>query len=214
MLCRPGYKKILDDRTVFSNHGEELWDIKDGEAVQCLKGPDGKPFLDGFKRSELHLVWSLSIDWFNSFHNKQAGKKASAGSIAMLLLTLPPSLQYKPENIYLHAVMPKEPTGDWVNNYLGLVVEMLENNYQHSSHFTKTYDNPHDGWSTQSMITVEVFDLKGEKRVTPLSIPIIIFALSVLHPRQISVTSTGSTGNRANVKTCSQLLHNGRTPLL
>jgi hypothetical protein len=165
MLCRPGYERILDDGTAFSNHGEELWDIKDGEAVRGLKGPDGKPFLDGFKRSELCLVWSLSVDWFNPFHNKQAGRKASAGSIAMLLLTLPPSLRYKPENIYLHAITPKEPTGDRVNSYLGPVVEMLEHNYQHGSHFAKTYDNPHDGRSTRSMIAVEVFDLKGAKRV-------------------------------------------------
>jgi len=99
LLCRPGYEKILDQGTVFSEQSDELWDIKDGLAIRDLKGPDGRPFLDGFKRNELRLAWSLSVDWFNPFHNKQAGKKASCGSIAMLLLNLPPSLRNKPENI-------------------------------------------------------------------------------------------------------------------
>jgi hypothetical protein len=121
--------------------------------------------MDGFKRNELRLAWSLSVDWFNPFYNKQAGKKASSGSIAMLLLNLPPSLRYKPENIYLHAIAPKEPNNDGVNHYLGPLVEMMERNYQHGTHFVKTYDNPREGRSTRSMIAVEVFDLKGAKRV-------------------------------------------------
>ena len=38
----------------------ELWDIKDGAAIRDLKGPDGKPFLDGLKCSELVLGPLLS----------------------------------------------------------------------------------------------------------------------------------------------------------
>ena len=165
MLCRPGYEKILDDGTVFSNHGTELWDIKDGEAIRGLKGPDNKPFMDGFKRTELRLAWSLSIDWFNPFHNKKGGKSASSGLIAMLLLNLPPSLRYQPENIYLHAISPKEPTADRVNHYLEPIVKMMERNYRQGTHFTKTHNNPREGRSTRSMIAVQVFDLKGAKRV-------------------------------------------------
>lgn len=165
LLCRPGYEKLLDQGTLLSSGGAELLDIKDGSAIRDLKGPDGKPFLDGFKRSELRLVWSLSVDWFNPFHNKQAGKKTSCGSIALLLLNLPPSLRYKPENVYINAVAPKEPTGDKVNHFLEPLIDMMECNYQHGTHFTKTYDNPHEGRSTRSMIGVEVFDLKGAKRV-------------------------------------------------
>jgi hypothetical protein len=165
LLCRPGYEKILDDGTVFSNHGGELWDIKDGAAIRSLKGPDGKLFMDGFKRNELRLAWSLSIDWFNPYYNKQGGKTAGCGSIAMLLLNLPPSLRYKPENIYLHAVAPKEPVADRVNHYLGPIVDMMERNYQQGIHYAKTHDNPREGRSSRSMIAVEVFDLKGAKRV-------------------------------------------------
>jgi hypothetical protein len=165
LLCRPGYEKLLDEGTVLSSSGTELSDIKDGQAIRDLKGPDGKPFLDGFKRSELRLVWSLSVDWFNPFHNKQAGKKASCGSIALLLLNLPPSLRYKPDNIYINAVAPKEPTGDKVNHFLDPLIDMMERSYQHGTHFAKTYDNPREGRSARSMIGVEVFDLPGAKRI-------------------------------------------------
>lgn len=164
MLCRPGYEKLLDNGTVFSSH-EPFLDIKDGAAIRGLKGPDKKPFMDGLKRKELRLVWSLSVDWFNPFHNKKGGRTASSGSMALLLLNLPPSLRYLPENIYLHAIAPKEPTADRVNHYLEPIVKMMDHSYQHGTHFSKTYDNPRDGRSTRSMIAVEVFDLKGAKRV-------------------------------------------------
>jgi hypothetical protein len=165
LLCRPGYERLLDKGTVFADAHDELQDIKHGLAIRDLTGPDGKPFLDGFKRSELRLVWSLSVDWFNPFHNKQAGKKASCGSIAMLLLNLPPSLRLKPENVYINAVSPKELTNDQLDQYLVPLVDMMEHNHQHGTHFTKTHDNPCEGWSTRSMIAVEVFDLPGVKKM-------------------------------------------------
>jgi hypothetical protein len=158
----------LDEGTVLSNQSDELdnlWDIKDRLAICGLMGPDNKPFLDGLKRSEVHLVWSLSLDWFNPYHNKQAGKKASCRSITMLLLNLPPSLCQKPENIYINSVAPKVPNIDQVNNYLLPLVQVMECNYQHRTHYTKTHDNPCEGRSTRSMIAAEVFDLEGVKKV-------------------------------------------------
>ena len=39
---------------------------------------------------ELRLAWSLSVDWFNPYHNKAVGKSASIGVIVMSCLNLPP----------------------------------------------------------------------------------------------------------------------------
>ena len=216
MLSRPGYEKILDDGTVLSNHDGDIRDIKDGGSIRCLKGPDNKPFMDGFKRNELRLAWSLSVDWFNPFHNKKGGKSASSGLIAMLLLNLPPSLCYQPENIYLHAVAPKEPMADRVNHYLEPIVKMMEYNYQHGTHFTKTCDNPHQGRSTHSMITVNVFDLKGAKRVLGHCAPTSShnFCPFCTNPKQTFITLIGNTGSLTNMKICDSLLENGEMPLL
>ena len=60
LLCRLGYEQMLDRGTVLSKNVGELWDIKDGAAIRDLKGPDGKPFLDGLKCSELVLGPLLS----------------------------------------------------------------------------------------------------------------------------------------------------------
>ena len=46
---------------VLSENTDKLWDIKDGVAIHDLKGPDGEPFLDGFKHSKLVLVYVLFI---------------------------------------------------------------------------------------------------------------------------------------------------------
>lgn len=64
LLSRLGYKNILDRGTVLAST-QELWDIKDGAVIRELRGLDGKLFMDGLRRRELHLVWSLSVDWFN-----------------------------------------------------------------------------------------------------------------------------------------------------
>ena len=129
LICRPGYEKLMDKVTILHREAEELQDIKDGTAVQELRGPDGKPFLNGYKRSELRLIWSFSTNWFNPFHNKQAGKKASCSSVVMIPLNLPPSLWHKAENIYFYTVMDMEPSLDDTNNFMGPFIHMMERNY-------------------------------------------------------------------------------------
>ena len=165
ILSQPGYEEILDRGTVLSSDLEQLVNIKDGAAIRELKGPDGKPFLDCLKRGKLHLVWSMSVDWLNPYHNKQAGKKASCGCIAMLLLLLPPSLCYQPENIYLHSVMPVKPSLAECNFFLSPLTESLRHNYIHGVHFSWTHCNPELGCDSRSMVAVHVFDLPRVKKV-------------------------------------------------
>lgn len=167
LLSRPGVEDALDRGTVLLQQ-EELNDIKDGSGIQSLPGPDGKPFLDGLQRSELRLAWSLSVDWFNPHTNKIAGKHVSTGSIAMACLNLPPSLRYKPEFMYLNAVMPGEPTLDQSNHYLEPVISQLQRSYEHGVKFSRTYKHT-GGRQTRSAIAVLVNDLPGGKKVAQMA---------------------------------------------
>ncbi|KAF8584659.1 hypothetical protein K439DRAFT_1280093, partial [Ramaria rubella] len=67
--------------------------------------PDGKPFRI-CSDSEGHYIFALSVDWYNSYTNKQTGISASVGTILMVCLNLPPFLWHKWENMYLVGLIP------------------------------------------------------------------------------------------------------------
>lgn len=166
LLSRPGMEDLLDRGTVFNNEAE-IWDIKDGEAISELKGPDGLPFLDGLKRKELRLVWSLSVDWFNPFTNRAAGKAMSTGSIVMALLNLPPSLRIQQQNFYLHAIIPgpKEPSVEQINHFLSPLVHQLNSNYHRGAWFSQSAENRQKGRTSRSMVVVTVSDLPASRKI-------------------------------------------------
>jgi Transposase family tnp2 len=162
-LSRPGIEAILDRGTLF-NDINDMWDIKDGVGVKEMLGPDGEPFVDGLKRKELRLLWSLSVDWFNPHGNKAAGKSVSTGSVVMACLNLPPSLRYKAENLFLAAVMPKEPSVEEVGNYMEPLVEMLDKSWKNGTKFAQTESSEH-GRTERSMLAVLVNDLPAGRKI-------------------------------------------------
>ena len=89
--------------------GEEMHDVFDGQFLNGFKGRDGHRF--GQQTKEGRYVFSLSVNFFNPFTNKQAGKQISSGVISVVCLNLPVSMRYKPENMFLAGVIPgpKEP---------------------------------------------------------------------------------------------------------
>jgi hypothetical protein len=166
LLSRPGMEAILDRGTLF-NEGDNMWDIKDGEIVKDLLGPDKKLFWDGLKRSELRLLWSLSIDWFNPRGNKAAGKSVSTGSIVMACLNLPPNLRYKPENLFLVGVIPgpREPSVEEVAHFIEPVVEMLQKSWREGTKFACT-ESSVNGRTERSMAAVIVTDMVASRKIT------------------------------------------------
>jgi len=138
LLSHPGMEEVMEWGTVL-NDNHYLWDIKDGTAITKIQGPDGKIFMDGLKRSDLWLAWSLSINWFTPQGNKTSRKK-SVGSFTMIILNLPPSLWYKPENVYLVGVIPepKEPSLAEINHFLQSIINFFLNAWKMGTWFTRT----------------------------------------------------------------------------
>jgi Transposase family tnp2 len=141
-----------------------MWDIKDGVGVKEMLGLDGQPFLDGLKWKELRLFWSLSVDWFNPHGNKAAEKAVLTGSVAMACVNLPPSLRYKAKNIFLAAVMPKEPSVEEVGNYIESLVEMLDKSWRNGTKLAQTKSSEH-GRTECSMLAMVVSDLPASHKI-------------------------------------------------
>ena len=166
LLSRPGMEEAMERGTLL-NDKHQLWDIKDGTAITEVQGPDGKVFMDGLKRSDLRLAWSLSIDWFNPQGNKTAGKKKSVGSIAMTILNLPPSLRYKPENVYMVGVIPgpKEPSLEEINHFLRPLVDFFLAAWKVGTWFTKTTAHAM-GRLVRSAIALVISDLPAARKIS------------------------------------------------
>ena len=121
-------ENILDRDVLAEGQDRTISDIFGGTIFRDFIGPDGLPFLPS-KGSEGRYVFGLSVDAFNPFLNKQAGKKASSTAIYMICLNLPPSIRYKAENMYLAGIIPgpREPSLTQINHLLEpLVAELLE----------------------------------------------------------------------------------------
>ena len=88
----------------------------------------------------------------------------STGSVAMVCLNLPPSLQYKAENLFLAVVMPKEPLVEEVGNYMESLVEMVDKSWKNSTKFAQTKSSEH-GSTEHLMLAVVVADLPASRKI-------------------------------------------------
>jgi hypothetical protein len=113
LTSRSGFEEKMDAawKGVRDSSGSpaEMHDVFDGQFLCDFKDRDGRWF--GLQTREGRYVFSLSVDFFNPFTNKQAGKTVSFGVISAVCLNLPVSMRYKPENMFLAGVIPgpKEP---------------------------------------------------------------------------------------------------------
>ncbi|KAJ2936177.1 hypothetical protein H1R20_g917, partial [Candolleomyces eurysporus] len=144
LFSRPDLAEYLDrDPVAPGNDGEGMRDIWDGPGLAQLKGPDGKPFVKG-RKSESRLVFSLNMDGFNPWGNREAGKKVSVGAIYMVCLNLPPSIRLELENMFLVGIVPGPhgPSNDEINFFLQPLVDDLLELWEHGVYLTRTVSHP------------------------------------------------------------------------
>lgn len=109
-------------------------------AIQELLGPDRKTPFSVQHSQDLHLVFGLFVDWFNPHMNKRGGKSHSVGGIYMVCLNLPPHLRFRPEYMYLVAVIPgpREPDVTELNHLICPLIDELEKLWDEGYHIKKT----------------------------------------------------------------------------
>src|SRR6202789_3244416 len=164
LLSRPGYEEHMD--SAWQSKAPEdgiMYDIFDGDYIRDFKGPDGRCFSLGGE--EGRYVFSLSVDFFNPYTNKQSGKKISVGLISVVCLNLPPSMRYKPENMFLSGIIPgpKEPPLTALNPYLKPLVDDLIDFWETGVKFSQT-SNYKAGRLVRCALLLLVCDLPGARK--------------------------------------------------
>lgn len=140
--ARPEIESLLDHERV-DHRPSKMQDIWDGEAFRTFQGPDGKHFLVR-PQTESRVIFSINMDGFNPFTNKQNGKQVSCGAIYMVCLNLPPHLRYQPENTFLVGVIPgpREPSMTQMNSILRPLVDVLAELWDVGIFFERTPAHP------------------------------------------------------------------------
>jgi Transposase family tnp2 len=164
LLSRPGVEAAIR-RSGERVREETVEDIITADGVRAIKGPDDAPFLSSGQPDELRLLWCLSVDFFNPYHNKIAGKVASVGSIVLSCLLLPPDIRHKPENLCLVGIIPgpREPSGEEIDHFLRPLVEAMKESWAHGAIYG-THDYPH-GRLVRSAIALSVNDLPMARKI-------------------------------------------------
>nr|VWO97371.1 SPI-1 type III secretion system export apparatus protein SpaS (Secretory protein (Associated with virulence)) (Virulence-associated secretory protein) [Ganoderma boninense] len=127
-LLRPGIESVIKKRPS-RPPSPSCRDIRDAPLIRDFMHPDGSRLFSDAREGEVHLTFSMFIDWFNPYGNKKAGKSHSIGVIYLACLDLPPDIRYRVENICLVGVIPgpKEPHLHEINYFLRpLIDELLE----------------------------------------------------------------------------------------
>lgn len=163
-------EKLLEKVIDTERKDLEMYDITHGSRLSEIEDPNlkGKHFFSSSAvgKNELRLGWSLSLDWFNPYHNKASGKSASVGVIMMSCLNLPPHLRHKPENLYIACIIPgpKEPSLDEVNHFLKPIVSSLSVAYESGVLYSRTHEIS-QGRLVCSAIVFVVGDLPATRKV-------------------------------------------------
>jgi hypothetical protein len=173
LLCRPDIEKHLE-RDVLKDacQNGRCRDIWDAPELREFLGPDMQsPFVQPpAGGNEARLIFSLNMDGFNPYQNKEAGKKVSTCAIYMVCLNLPPALRYKMENMYLVGIIPgpHEPSLTEINHLLRPLVDDLITFWDHGVYYSKTALHA-SGRRVRCAVVPLVCDLPASKQMAGLS---------------------------------------------
>jgi hypothetical protein len=144
LFNREGIEEALDQTALKSrlpyNDQRDMTDIHDSRGWRELVGIDGQQFT----ASSNNITFGMFTDGINPYGNRQAGKHASVTFIIMVCLSLPVSLRYQPENIFLAGIAPgpHEPSLEQINCILTPVVEQLKTLWNPGVFLSQTIQQP------------------------------------------------------------------------
>lgn len=168
LLMKPGVEGWLEKCWEIVESDGHWRDIMDAPAIREFCGPDGRTPFSVQKNGELHLVFSLYIDWFNPHSNKKGGKSHSIGAIYLACLGLPPHLRFRPEYMCLVGVIPgpKEPSLTDINHFLRPLVDELLEFWHRGVFFPETAERTTFGRVVRAVVIPLVCDLPALRKTS------------------------------------------------
>jgi Transposase family tnp2 len=110
----------------FGNLAKDIWRMWDAGHLCKILLKKRERFLPG-PANETRPAFSFSMDSFNLYHIKEAKQSVSSTAIWLIVLNLPPYLQYHPENMFLASIIsgPKKLSLSDINHSLKPLVDVL-----------------------------------------------------------------------------------------
>ena len=176
LLSQPNIEETVDQTIdeAFANCSQkpnQMRSFWDGEFIKNFKGPGGeKLFLD--RGEETRILFALNVDFFNVNMVLRRNASTSCGIISMACLNLPVDIRYKPEFMYLAAVIPgpHEPQHNAINHYLRPLIDELLQFWEPGVKFSRTALSD-SGKVVRCAIAICVCDLPAARKVAGLAGP-------------------------------------------
>lgn len=184
---RPGMEEQLDHAVNRPSRSPQvLADVWDAPVMKDIRGSD-KPFFNQVGR-ESRLAFSLNMDGFNPFTNKQAGKQVTTCGIYLVCLNLPPEFRYRPENVFLVGVVPgpSEPSLHQINYILKPLIDDFLILWKEGVYLMRTWKYA-SGRLVKAVIVPLVCDLPAARKMAGMGSHMFRFFCSecMLHIHEI-----------------------------
>lgn len=161
MLSRKRFEYMMNTTARQASVKEVAADIWDAPCIHQVKWPDGLSYAQA-PQDELRLVLTMGVDWFKV--HKGGNKTWSVGAVYLIILNLPPTIRYRPENVCLVAIIPgpkKAPT-EFLHRLLRPVVDEMLPFWTDGIRYERTSDYQF-GRLVRALILLLVCDLEAAR---------------------------------------------------
>ncbi|POW22367.1 hypothetical protein PSHT_01289 [Puccinia striiformis] len=152
---REGIEEALEQTAIRSStpcdKKKEMSDIYDLRGWRELIGPDGHQFT----ANSNNITFGMFMDGINPHGNRISGKHVSITFIIMVCLSLPVSMRYNPEDIFLVGIAPgpKEPSLEQTNWILQPIIDQLAVLWKSGLCLLKTFQHPQGQVVSAALLT-------------------------------------------------------------